>query len=255
MPVWLRIVWARRSASTTASTVSPTASRPRSVPRWTISPPTGFCVSSTSNSSLPPPGLAKHAAGRRPGRRPPRRTASGRARSRRAPLPGQLVVLHAVAEDRDDPAVGGRRLVAEERRCRRHGPGSRRRATVSSACLRELGLLAGAAPLALLGEGGLEARAIDARPRTRRRARRSGRSGSRTCRAAGRRRRRGAPARRRQVLRPSADDRSASVSGEAPPRAAPCPASSVRANCASSRAIVDEDLVALLDEMRDTPRP
>ena len=48
-------------ASTTASTVSPTRSRPWSVPRWTIRPPTGFCVSVTVNSSLPPPGFADDA--------------------------------------------------------------------------------------------------------------------------------------------------------------------------------------------------
>ncbi len=49
--VWLRIVWARRSASTTARTAWPTATRPCSVPRWTIRPPTGRWVSSTVNSS------------------------------------------------------------------------------------------------------------------------------------------------------------------------------------------------------------
>ena len=38
------------------ATVSPTRSRPWSVPRWTIRPPTGRCVSVTVNSSLPPPG-------------------------------------------------------------------------------------------------------------------------------------------------------------------------------------------------------
>ena len=54
--MWLRMVSARRSASTTASTVSPTRMRPWSVPRWTIRPPTGFWVSVTVNSSLPPPG-------------------------------------------------------------------------------------------------------------------------------------------------------------------------------------------------------
>ena len=55
VPVWLRIVCARRSASTSALTVSPTRSRPWSVPRWTMRPPTGFWVSSTANSAAPPP--------------------------------------------------------------------------------------------------------------------------------------------------------------------------------------------------------
>ena len=73
---------------------------------------------------------------------------------------GQLVELHPVADDRDDAALGGRRLVAEEPR-------------VAAAALdravqrgllgvaRQLGLRPGAAPLALLGEGALEPVAID----------------------------------------------------------------------------------------------
>ena len=54
--VWLRIVRARRSASTAAATVDPTRSRPWSVPRWTIRPPDGFWVSVTVKSGEPPPG-------------------------------------------------------------------------------------------------------------------------------------------------------------------------------------------------------
>ena len=120
MPVWLRIVWARRSASTTASTVSPTRSRPWSVPRWTISPPTGFWVSVTVNSVAAAARLAEHAlvadlAAALGVERRPVEDDLGLA------VAGQLVELDPVAQDRDDPALGGRRLVAEEPACRRRG--------------------------------------------------------------------------------------------------------------------------------------
>ena len=107
---------------------------------------------------------------------------------------GQLVELHPVPDDRDDAALGGRRLVAQEPR-------------VAAAALdraverrllgvaRQLGLRPGAAPLALLGERAARTHRDRRRRRTRRRARRSGRSGSRTCRGAGTRCRRGDAAR------------------------------------------------------------
>ena len=82
-----------------------------------------------------------------------------------------------------------------------------------------------AAPLALLGERVLEARAGRRARRTRPPARRSGRSGSRTCRGAGTRRRRAGPA-RRAAGPPAGARRPAPADGQrdrAPPRAGPCP--------------------------------
>ena len=73
---------------------------------------------------------------------------------------GQLVELHAVADDRDDPALRRRRLVAEERRvadARLDGAVQRGELGV----LRELGLRAGPRPFALLGQGGVEPGAVD----------------------------------------------------------------------------------------------
>ena len=71
--------------------------------------------------------------------------------------------------------------------------------------LGELGLLAAAAALALLGERRFEPGAVDARRRTRPRARPSGRSGSRTCHAGGTRRRPAARGVGGQVLRAATD--------------------------------------------------
>ena len=73
---------------------------------------------------------------------------------------GQLVELHAVADDRDDPALRRRRLVAEERRvadARLDGAVQRGQLGV----LRELGLRAGPRALALFGQGDVEPVAID----------------------------------------------------------------------------------------------
>ena len=78
----------------------------------------------------------------------------------RIAVTGQLVELHPVTEDRHDLALGGGHLVAEERRV----PGP----TVDGAVerhqlgvLRELGLRAGSAAVALFGESSLEAVALD----------------------------------------------------------------------------------------------
>ena len=182
VPVWLRIVWARRSASTTASTVSPTRSRPRSVPRWTNSPASGFCVSSTSKSTLAAARLAEHpaiadlAAALGVERGPVEDDLGGA-------VAGQLLVLGAVAQDRDDPGLGGRRLVAEERRVARASLDrlvERRRARRASR----------ARPSCPSATAAAARRAPHRTPRgrrrrrTRRRARSSGRSGTRTCRGA-----------------------------------------------------------------------
>ena len=133
-------------------------SRPWSVPRWTMRPPTGLCVSSTVNSSLPPPGLADDAlvadlAAALGVERRPVEDDLGLA------VAGQLVELHPVADDRDDPALGGRRLVAEERRVAGAAPGWRCTATPQLGLARELGLRAAT---------GCARAARRARPRTRR---------------------------------------------------------------------------------------
>ena len=164
---------------------------------------------------------------------------------------GQLVELHPVAEDRDDPAVAGRRLVADEPAV----AGATLDRAVERGLLgmpRELGLRPGSAPFALLGKRAFEAVAIDARRRTRRRARSSDRSGTRTCRGAGRRCRRADAARPAEVppgvARPPDAARS-TPSFSISDSSSFVPASSVRPNCASSRRDDAEDLVAPGDEM------
>ena len=74
---------------------------------------------------------------------------------------GQLVVGDAVADDRDDGRLGRRRLVAEEGRVA-GAPEDRLVERQQLGVAGQLGLAAAAAPLALLGEGGLEARPVDA---------------------------------------------------------------------------------------------
>ena len=153
---------------------------------------------------------------------------------------GQLVELHPVPDDRDDPPLGGRRLVAEEA-----GVAG---TTLDGAVQR--GLLGVTRQLRPWFRSGCARAARRGRPRTprarwrrrtRRRPRRSGRSESRRCRAAGTRCRRGAAARRREGRRDAA--RPPGRRGRRRP-AWPIsdsrsfvPASSVRPNCASSRAI------------------
>ena len=165
-------------------------------------------------------------------------------------LAGQLVELHPVADDRHDRAGGGRRLVAEERRVA--GAGLDRLVERGQlGVLRELGLLAGAAPLALLGEGGLEPRRSTPTPYSAASST-SGRSGSRTCRGAGTRGRpatSGASGGRSSGRRP--------ITRSAPGRAAasaasswPVPASRVRANWRLLALDRGEDRVSPLDEVR-----
>ena len=77
--------------------------------------------------------------------------------------PGQLVELDPVAHDRDHATLGGGRLVAEEAGVAGAAlDGLVERAQLG--VLRELGLLPGAAPLALLGERAIEALAIEPNP-------------------------------------------------------------------------------------------
>ena len=79
----------------------------------------------------------------------------------RLAVAGQLVELHPVADDPDDPAVGRRRLVAEELGV----AGPRVDGAIQggeAGGLRELGLGPGSAPVALLGQGGVEAGPVDA---------------------------------------------------------------------------------------------
>ena len=126
------------------------------MPRWTIRPPTGFCVSLDGEQLAAAPRFADRAlvADLPAAFRVERRAVEhdlGRA------VPGQLVELHAVADDRHDATLGGRRLVAEEL-----GVAG---ATLDGAVQRsqlgvpgQIGLLARTASLALLREGVLRTR-------------------------------------------------------------------------------------------------
>ncbi len=98
-------------------------------------------------------------------------------------LAGQLVEFHAVADDRDDATLRLGRLVAEKLAVSRTAL-DRAVERGNLGLLRQRRLLAAPAALALLSEGRLETRPIDARPRIRPRAPRSGRTGIRTCRGA-----------------------------------------------------------------------
>ena len=74
---------------------------------------------------------------------------------------GQVAVLRPVAHDRDDAALGGRRLVAEELGV----AGPRLDGAVQGSqlgMLRQLGLPAGARAVALFGQGALEPGSVDA---------------------------------------------------------------------------------------------
>ena len=161
MPVWLRIVWARRSASTTASTVSPTRSRPWSVPRWTIRPPTGLLRVVDREQLAAAARLAEHAlvadlAAALGVERGPVEDDLGLAVS------GQLVELHAVADDRDAPGPRPSSSRSRGTSCRRRAPGSRRTARSLGLLRRARAFVPDAAALALLGERQLEAGAVDA---------------------------------------------------------------------------------------------
>ena len=242
---------ARRSASTTASTVSPT--REPAVERAAMDDQAadrplrvGHREQLAAAARLAEDALVADLAAALGVERRPVEDDLGLA------VPGQLVELHPVAHDRD--ARGPRRSSSRSRGTRV----SPARAWIapysaaSSACCDEL---RPSCPTRLRSRcsasAPLEAGAVDARRRTRRRARRSGRSGSRTCRGAGRRpRRRDAahrPAGPRADGRRRARRRSAAMSASS---SWPVPASSVRANCVSSRAMTAEDLVAPLDEVR-----
>ncbi len=196
--MWLRIVCARRSASTSAGTASPTATLPRNVPRWTISPaacvPATRCVSSTSNTTLAAvaseaqhAAVADLAAALGVERRAIEHDLGGGARLHselRLALGLELLVLDAIAEDRDDPRLRARRLVPDELGVAgappdltRTAPPTRPRGPCRPSCRSGSGRAA--RPSACV-----EACAIDGARRTRPRARSSGRSGSRTCRGA-----------------------------------------------------------------------
>ena len=197
VPVWLRIVAARRSGVDLGGRACRRRRAGRGAcPRCTIRPAAcvarhALRVGSTSKTTLAV-GAPEHAAvadlaaALGVERRPIEHDLGGGARLGAQLLVAlrlEVLVLDAVAQDRDDPRLGGRRLVAEERGVADAAPDRFVQRRLLDAA-RLVGLRARAAALALLGERGLEARAIDARRRTRPPARPSGRSGSRTCRGA-----------------------------------------------------------------------
>ena len=159
--MWLRIVWARRSASTTASTVSPTrepaveraamddeaADRPLRVgDREQLAPAARLAQDALVADLAAALGVERRLV----------EDDLGLA------VPGQLVELHAVADDRDDASLGASSSRSRGTPCRRRAPGSRRTARAVSACFEQLRLRPGPAALALLGEGPLEAGPVDA---------------------------------------------------------------------------------------------
>ena len=108
--------------------VSPTRSRPWSVPRWTIRPAGRLagCPSTVEQRRSRRPARAGR-PGRRPGRRPRRRTGV-RSRTTSACAAGRSSSLELRSPSRRIATTrpsARRRLVAEERRCRRRAPGSR----------------------------------------------------------------------------------------------------------------------------------
>ena len=249
--MWLRIVCARRSASTSALTVSPT--REPAVERAAVDDQAadrllgvldreqlGAAARLADDAAIADLAAALGVERRpieddlgRAVRRSAPRTRSRRAGSRRpGPRPSS-------SRSRGTP-------------CRRRGPGSTRTAPSRSAWLAQLGLRAGAAALALLGERrrrsppGRRATPYSAASSTVRSIGKPYVSCRRNATVAGedRAHRPGGPPRagRRRARRWSA--------GSAPPRAGRVPASSVRANWASSRAIAAEDLVAPLAQVR-----
>ena len=233
VPVWLRIVWARRSASTTASTVSPTRAG-RAACRGGRSAAARLWVS-VDREELAAAARSRRRPGHRPGRRPRRRTASGRGRPRRRRA-GQLVELHPVADDRD---AARRPSSSRSQGSRVAGPRLDRPGRAPPARrASELGLLAGPAPVALLGERCLEPGAVD------RDAVLGGELDGQVDREAKRvveaeREVAGSTARPRQVLRAAADRRARRPgrAGESAASSGRVPASSVRPNWASSRSI------------------
>ncbi len=173
--MWFRIVRARRSASTTAVTISPTATRPRRTPRWTIEP----------GRLRPGDALRVHdveqdaAIGVAAAERPDVRDLPAALGVERRPIEDDLgrggrrlaelrlghclegLVLETVAQDRDDRGIGGRRVVAEERR--RASAGEERAVALGGlGGPGELGLPPGAAAVALLGQGHVEPGTVDA---------------------------------------------------------------------------------------------
>ena len=153
--MWLRIVWARRSASTSAVTVSPTRSRPWSVPRWTIEAAERPLGVGDREQLAAAAGLAQDAeiadlAAALGVERRPVEDDLGLA------VAGQLVELQPVADDRRRPGPRPSSSRSRGTRCRRPAPGSAPYSEASSACLGELGLRPGSAPVALLRQGGVE---------------------------------------------------------------------------------------------------
>ena len=235
---------ARRSASTTARTAWPTAIRPCSVPRWTMSPPTGRWVSVDREQQLVRgrvtdlAGIAYLAAALGVERRLVQHQLGGRAGVDPQLDLGarlQLLVARRVTHDGHDPSLGGRALVAHETGIAGragHVVVQRRGACVA----RQVRLAARARPLTLLLECRIEARVGRPARRTRPPARRSGRWGSHRCRAAERPRRRRAPEHRPGSVSASRPiDRSAPVNGMSASSRWMVPASRVRAKAVSSR--------------------
>ncbi len=234
--MWLRIVWARRSASTTASTGL--ADAKPAVERAAVD-------DEAADRRLRVGDREQHApAARLAEDAPVADLAAALGVERRLveddlgfAVAGQLVELHAVAQDRDDASLGGRRLVAEERRV----AGARLDRVVQRGelgVLRQLGLRPGPAAVALLGERQLEAGPVDAD------AVLGGElDGQVDRKAVGVVEPEGDVARRPwrvggEVLGRRPTTRSASVEVAISAASSwPVPASSVRANCASSRAM------------------
>ena len=176
---------------------------------------------------------------RRPGRRPRHRKGSGQGRPR--PRRGRSARRTPSRPGRSRPPVPRRSLSRSRgNACRRHDPGSRHRARTAR---RD----ATAGPWCPSGCARAARRGRPRTPRarwrrrTRRRPRRSGRSESRRYRAAGTRHRPGVAARReagrRDAARPPGRRASTPISFAISDSRSFVPASSVRPNWASSRAI------------------
>ena len=178
VPVWLRIVWARRSASTSAGTrVADARPAPWSTPRWTVSP--AVCVPGDALDVLdveqrPSPSAgAEHARCRRPGRRSRRRTASGRGRAPRG----------AAASARSSTSAPPRASRTRRRRAgsRRRGP---RRRSSRSPGTRSAPVRPRMSVVAARGQRPPSARARPSCPRGSARAARRARPGTRRGRRA-----------------------------------------------------------------------
>ena len=157
--MWLRIVCARRSASTTASTVSPTRNRPVERPSMDDQAADRLLRVGDLEQDAPAARLADLAL--------VADLAATLGIERRAiedelglAVAGQLVVLHAVADDREDAAVGGRGLVAQERGVA--GPGLDRGVQRGQLrVLEEFGLAPGARSVALFRQRTVEPGPVD----------------------------------------------------------------------------------------------